>query len=287
MVLKEHDFAVFTANWQPKSENIRAIAKELNLGLDSFVFVDDSPFERAEVRAALPEVLVPEIPDDPAGICAVLETLPGLELATRPSAEDARRTAMYQIERERALLERQAGSRDDFLSSLQMTGIFAPITAAELSRAAQLIQRSNQFNLRTQRLPPDQIKALSAGTHSFACFCSLKDRFGDHGIIAVLCGEIREPGVLLITEWCMSCRVLGRGVEEFIRNNLVAIARAKGAHTLRGEYLPTEKNAMVSGLYEKLGFTRTDADPAQFDLRVDTAVPLPTFVQPDTSRTDL
>lgn len=284
MALKESDFACFTANWRPKSENIRAMAAELNLGLDSFVFVDDSPFEREEVRSALPEVIVPEFPEDPSGICAVMEALPGLETATRPSAEDLRRTAMYQVEKQRTLLEKQSTSREDFLGGLEMTGLFAPVGGAELSRAAQLIQRSNQFNLRTQRLGTEQLRALASSDGSFACFCSLKDRFGDHGIIAVLCGEARDDSTLWITEWVMSCRVLGRGVEEFIRNNLVKTAQNMGCLKLVGEYLPTEKNAMVAGLYERLGFTRIGDEPARFELQVDTATPLPNYIHPQSSQ---
>lgn len=284
MVLKESDFACFMANWRPKSENIRAIASELNLGLDSFVFVDDSPFEREEVRSALPGVMVPEFPDDPAGICAMLDGLPGFEAVTRPSAEDLRRTAMYQVERQRAQLESQSTSREDFLKGLEMQAVFAPVGAAEISRSAQLIQRSNQFNLRTQRLSIEQIRSLTDSTKSFACFCSLRDRFGDHGLIAVLGGEADSDGTLRIIEWVMSCRVLGRGVEEFIRNQLVQIARDMNCSRLGGEYLPTEKNAMVAGLYERLGFSRVGDEPARFELQVDTAQPLPTFIQPQHSR---
>lgn len=287
MILKESDFACFTANWSAKSENIRAMASELNLGLDSFVFVDDSPFERAEVRAALPQVIVPEIIDDPASIVATLEALSGLEIAARPSAEDVRRTAMYQVERERSRLEKQAGTREDFLLSLKMIGTFAPVGDSELSRAAQLIQRSNQFNLRTQRLGIEQIRTLASSPTSFAYFCSLEDRFGSHGIIAVLCGEVTLPETLLITEWVMSCRVLGRGVEEFIRNQLVGLAAARGCARLRGEYLATEKNTMVAGLYERLGFVRVSNESAHFELRVDTSTALSTFVNLDTSRPPL
>jgi FkbH-like protein len=279
MVLRESDFACFTANWRSKSENIRAMSAELNLGLDSFVFVDDSPFEREEVRAALPEVIVPEFPNDPADICVMLDGLPGLETVTRPSAEDLRRTAMYQLERQRTQMEKQSTSREDFLKGLDMKGGVAPVGSVELSRAAQLIQRSNQFNLRTQRLGTEQIRALCESREGFACFCSLRDRFGDHGLIAVLCGEKDGNNTLWITEWVMSCRVLGRGVEEFIRNQLVETARSMNCLRLCGEYLPTEKNAMVKGLYERLGFSKTGDDPDRFELQVDTAMPLPTFIQ--------
>lgn len=284
MILKESDFACFTANWRPKSENIRAMAEELNLGLDSFAFVDDSSFEREEVRSALPEVVVPEFPDDPSGLCAVLEALPGFESANRPSQEDLQRTIMYQVERQRTLLKSQSTSREEFLGGLDMSGMFAPVGAAELSRCAQLIQRSNQFNLRTQRFGPDQLRSLSASATGFACFLSLKDRFGDHGIIAVVCGEIRDADVLWITEWVMSCRVLGRGVEEFLRNCLVETAREMSCSTLLGEYLPTEKNAMVAGLYERLGFNRIGDNPARFELPVDTASALPNFIHLQSSQ---
>jgi FkbH-like protein len=160
-----------------------------------------------------------------------------------------------------------------------MRGVFAPIDDAELHRAAQLIQRSNQFNLRTQRLSAEQIRSLASGTESFACFCTLEDKFGDHGIISILCGEVRPGNTLFISEWVMSCRVLGRGVEEFILNQLVAIARSKSCTQLLGEYLPTEKNAMVANLYERLGFLRIAQDTVQFKLHVDSGGPLATFIQ--------
>ncbi len=253
MILREEDFVAFKANWRAKSDNIREIAAELNVGLDSVLFLDDASFERAEVRERLPEVQVLEMPDDPALYVVAVERSRLLETGTRGSAEDTERTTLYQQQGARRTLEGSASSTEEFLASLGMSGRFQAVGPSEVGRVAQLIQRSNQFNLRTQRLGVDRLNELSGREGGICVCCSLSDRFGDYGLIAAICGEVCDRA-LFIEEFVMSCRVLSRGVEEFLLNNLVAVARSCGADRIVGEYVPSGKNMMVKDLYGRLGF---------------------------------
>jgi FkbH-like protein len=278
MVLKEEDIAVFYANWEPKSANIRRIAETLNIGLDSLLFVDDSAFERNEVRTALPQVTVPEMPEDPANYVRTLELGGWLETPTPPSAEDATRTASYRAEHDRRKLQENAGNVDDYLASLDMRASFRRVTGQHLQRAAQLIQRSNQFNPRTQRVTQEQLAAwVDDAAHP--CFCtSVSDRFGDYGMISVICGEVTGD-TMFLHELVMSCRVLARGVEQFINNQLATYAKAHGVARIVGEYLPTAKNGLVSELFPRLGFEPIDGEVNRWQLTLDSWQPLPTFVQ--------
>lgn len=280
MALKEEDFVAFKANWEKKSDNIRAIAAELNLGLDSFIFLDDSAFERAEVRASLPEVAVPDLPADPAMFVPTLEASSWWEAVTPLSTTDHERTAWYRQHAQRDSLARAASSHTEFLQSLGMIGRFAEATPAELGRVAQLIQRSNQFNLRTQRLGPERLQALHEQDEGFVLGCTLRDRYGDHGLIAAICGEIQD-GVLFIEEFVMSCRVLSRGVEEFVCNQLAHFAQSRGGKRILGEYIPTSKNQLVAQLYPKLGFVSVPEKPGCFVLDLQNILNHETFIKPN------
>jgi FkbH-like protein len=278
--LREDDFTLFVANWEPKSVNIEWISKTLNIGRDSILFLDDSKYEREEVRSALPEVIVPDLPEDPAQVVRMLETDVFFEVSTKPTDDDAQRTNLYRAESQRRHLHDDAGSIDDFLSSLNLVGSFRPLSSMNLQRAAQLIQRSNQFNLRTQRLDEGTLKGFMDDV-MHPCFCvSLKDHFGDYGLISVISTEIMDDAMFL-SEFVMSCRVLSRGVEQFICNRLAAKAAELGLRRLIGEYLPTPKNNLVAGLYPKLGFTQTNPMLSRYELRLDGFQPLQTFVKAD------
>jgi FkbH-like protein len=253
MVLRLDDFAAFVANWQPKSENLRAIQAHLNVGLDAMVFVDDNPFERQLVRELLPEVRVPELPEDPA---EYLHHLVGASLfdTTGLTAEDAVRTERYRTARAREEARGAYASVEEYLRSLQMQAAIVPFDPLYAPRVAQLTQRSNQFNLRTVRYLEDEILAIGAsGTHVGSGF-TLTDRFGDHGLVGVAILERREEDSFFIDTWLMSCRVLQRGLEAFMLNTLAAAARARGARRLVAEYRPTAKNGLVRDLLPGLGF---------------------------------
>lgn len=257
MVLRLEDFSVFVANWEDKASNIRAIQKTLNIGMDSMVFLDDNPFERELVRSMIPQITVPELPEDPAMYLSYLRGLGLFETASY-SAEDSNRTQQYREQAARTAFEASFQSYDAYLESLDMKAVAAPFDAFHYPRIAQLTQRSNQFNLRTVRYTEAQIEALAQDEGHICLYFMLKDKFGDHGLISVVILDKQAEGSLFISEWLMSCRVLKRGMEEFIVNTILRTAAEQGFRRVVGEYLPTPKNAMVKDLYEKLGFDRID-----------------------------
>ena len=282
MILRRADIASFRANWQDKAANIRAVAQDLNIGLDSLVFLDDNPFERNLVREFLPMVAVPELPDDdPAGWPALLSDAGYFEsLGLTP--EDLERTAQYQQNTARDALRSAASDLDGYLRALDMHMVWDEFDSVGRNRIVQLINKTNQFNLTTRRHTEADVDAIMADPRAFGLQIRLLDRFGDNGIIAIVIGKPAEPGIIELDTWLMSCRVLGRGVERATLNLAAAQAIALGATTLRGCYIPTAKNAMVRDHYTNLGFTPAEAAPdgtttATLDLTGFT--PTPTFIQ--------
>ena len=257
MVLRLEDFSMFVANWEDKARNIRTIQQALNIGMDSMVFLDDNPFERELVRTMIPEITVPELPEDPA---LYLQYLRGLDLfeTASYSREDAGRTEQYREKAQRAAFEAAFQSYDDYLEALQMRASAAAFDPFHYPRIAQLTQRSNQFNLRTVRYTEAEIEALAQDDSRIGLYFTLKDKFGDHGLISVVVLEKQPEDTLFISEWLMSCRVLKRGMEEFIVDKILSVAAQQGFRRVVGEYIPTPKNAMVKDLYEQLGFSRLE-----------------------------
>jgi len=257
MVLKKDDIAVFAINWDNKADNLCHIQSTLNIGFDSMVFLDDNPFERNMVRENIPEITVPELPADPADY---LEYLYGLNLfeTVSMSNEDAERTKLYQIEAKRANEQQSSINEDDFLKSLNMMSVVEPFTAFNIPRVAQLTQRSNQFNLRTVRYAEAELKTLAESGNAFTFSFTLEDKFGDNGLIAAVILKKENNDALFIDTWLMSCRVLKRGMESFVLNELVDTAVKNGFKYLKGEYLPTAKNGLVKDHYANLGFTERD-----------------------------
>lgn len=252
MVLKLDDFSAFVANWEDKASNIRRIQKELNIGLDSMVFFDDNPFERNLVRTMLSEVEVPELPEDPAEYTAFAR-MQNLFDTNSYSDEDRVRTERYLAEKSRTELSAGIDNYDDYLKALDMKAVCAPFDAFHIPRIAQLTQRSNQFNLRTVRYSEQEIEEIAANPRYITRYYTLRDRFGEHGLIAVVILEKRE-NELFVNEWLMSCRVLKRGMEQFIADSILRAAREAGVARVVGEYIPTPKNAMVKDLYASMGF---------------------------------
>lgn len=257
MVLRLEDFSMFVANWEDKARNIRTIQQSLNIGMDSMVFLDDNPFERELVRTMIPEITVPELPEDPA---LYLQYLRGQDLfeTASYSREDAGRTEQYREKAQRAAFEAAFQSYDDYLEALQMRASAAAFDPFHYPRIAQLTQRSNQFNLRTVRYTEAEIEALAQDDSRIGLYFTLKDKFGDHGLISVVVLEKQPEDTLFISEWLMSCRVLKRGMEEFIVDKILSVAAQQGFRRVVGEYIPTPKNAMVKDLYEQLGFARLE-----------------------------
>lgn len=267
MLLKRSDIAAFVANWEDKAGNLRRIAQMLDIGLDSLVFVDDNPAERDIVRRELPEVAVPELPDDIADYTARVAAAGYFE-AVAFTGDDTKRAASYAANAERKAQLTQATDMDGYLRGLEMVMTATPIGAAELPRATQLINKTNQFNLTTRRYVEAEVEQLAGNPRCVALALRLADKFGDSGLISVLLGRpdpMLSEDELLIDSWLMSCRVLGRQVEAASLEVLAAAATEAGYRALVGEYRPTARNGMVAEHYPRLGFApvaaTVDAEP--------------------------
>lgn len=254
MVLKMDDIAVFVANWENKVDNILYIQQVLNIGFDSMVFLDDNPFEREMVKKAIPDLTVPDLPEDPSEYLLYLRALNLFETASF-TEEDAQRTKQYQEEAKRNILQKSFANEDEFLQSLGMQCEVKAFDAFSVPRIAQLSQRSNQFNLRTIRYTEDEIRNIAQSEDHYTLSFSLKDVYGDYGLIAFVILQKKDKHTLFIDSWIMSCRVLKRGMEAFTLNSIAEIAKAHGFTKIVGEYIPTKKNALVKDHYEKLGFS--------------------------------
>ena len=259
MLLREEHLAAFQANWSDKATNLSTIANTLALGIDSLVFLDDNPFERNFVRTSLPQVAVPELPENPALYARTLAAAGYFE-ALDFSAEDRARAAFYQENAKRAALQEQVGDLEGYLKSLDMTITFRPFDEQGVARISQLINKSNQFNLTTHRYTESQVRELAGDTAAFTLQVRLTDRFGDNGMISVIIC-LPKADEWHIDTWLMSCRVLGRQVETAVLREIGINAAKAGIRTLVGEYIPSEKNDMVRGHYEKLGFQLREAKP--------------------------
>ena len=253
MVLKEEDVAVFVANWTDKASNLQHIAKVLNIGVDALVFLDDNPAERERVRQELPQVAVPEVGADPAQYPLILSAAGYFE-AVSFGDEDRKRADMYAANAARSSAMQKIGNMDDYLRSLDMVCSLRPFDALGRARTAQLVNKSNQFNLTTRRYTEAEVEAFEADPAKFTLQVRLEDRFGDNGMISVVIFDCGEEEWVCDT-WLMSCRVLGRRVEEAVLAVVADAARNAGAQRLVGEWLPTPKNGLVEKHFEKLGFT--------------------------------
>lgn len=275
MILRLPDFAAFTANWEDKASNICSIRDKLNIGFDSIVFIDDNPFERGLVRKMLPEVTVPEMPEDPAEYVDFLrrENLFG---TVSFSDEDLIRTDRYRAESERTAFAATVSDYGDYLAGLDMKACARSFEPFWYSRIAQLTQRSNQFNLRTVRYTEDDIRRIAEDSSYITIYITLSDNFGDHGLISVIILKREADRSLFIDTWLMSCRVLKRGVEDFAAGCIAEIALKENAPRVTGEYLPTAKNSMVADLYEKLGFSAVR--DGRFEMYPDKFVPKKNYI---------
>jgi FkbH-like protein len=259
MLLKLNHIAVFQANWNDKATNIQAIAAELSLGLDAMVFLDDNPAERGLVRQLLPQVAVPELPDEPAFYARTLAAAGYFEAVTFAN-EDLKRASFYQDNAKRASLQKQAGGVDAYLASLDMTITFQPFDATGRARIVQLINKSNQYNLTTRRYTDPEVAEAESDPEVFTLQVRLADIFGDNGMISVVICRPGEPGEWEIDTWLMSCRVLGRKVEHMVLHEILKHARAAGITRLLGTYKPTDRNRLVVDHYARLGFSKLSAD---------------------------
>jgi FkbH-like protein len=256
MVLREGAFSALRINWRPKPENLASIAEELNIGVDSLVYVDDNPDEREQMRQLLPQVLTVDLPRDPALYRSTLERLPELQVLGI-TEEDRLRAGQYVAKREREQIRVQAASVDDYLRSLGIKVAIDPLTEPDVSRVAQLFQRTNQFNVTTRRYDAGAVLRILGDSAWRSWTLRASDRFGDHGLVATALA--RANG----TEWTldsflMSCRVIGYGIETALLADIIAAATAAGATRLRGEFIPTKKNVPARDLFARHGFQLAD-----------------------------
>lgn len=255
-ILKAEDFSAFMANWDPKSENICKIAQSLNIGIDSLVFIDDNPAEQEIVFSHLPEVAVPEMGNNILAYINILDKS-GLFETISVSPDDHQRASFYSDNVVRQRLEKQFDDYNDFLRSLQMKAEVKPFSLIYLERITQIINKCNQFNVTTRRYTMTEIENIRSRENFITLYGRLVDKFGDNGLISIVIGEIRG-NELHIELWVMSCRVLKRGMEDAMFDQLAATAQTQSITTIYGYYYPTNKNGMTSGLFEQMGFVNVE-----------------------------
>lgn len=258
MILEEEDFAAFYANWDDKAANIRKIAEEIGIGTDSMVFFDDNPVERELVKMQLPEVAVFEVPTEPADYVKALE-MAGYFHWSALTPEDGARSMSYAAEKKRECIRAASDDYSQYLQRLEMTGSVRMVNADMVRRFSQLVNKSNQFNLRTRRYTEAEVSAMLQRDDCILLAGSLSDKFSSYGIIA--CVILQKFGeVCFIDTWVMSCRVLKRGFEYLVFEHILRAAGELGCTVLEGEYIPTSKNGMVESLLPEIGFVLDDAD---------------------------
>ncbi|WP_059048997.1 HAD-IIIC family phosphatase [Paenibacillus senegalimassiliensis] len=259
MQLTLDDITLIRANWEPKSENIRFIAKALNVGLDSLVFVDDNPFERNQIREALPMVIVPELDKDPSYYEETLLSS-GWFNTVKLTASDRKRTDQYRKEAERELLKESSQGIEDYLHSLDLQVNLLPADSFNLPRLAQLTLRTNQFNMTTRRLQESEVAALQENDAYWVFGFQSQDRFGDYGLIGCVVLE-KSPDSWRIDNFMMSCRVFSRQIETAVLRYVLGQAKEAGVKQVYGDYIPTAKNVIVKDFYVQHGFVPTQPQP--------------------------
>jgi FkbH-like protein len=271
MVLRESHLAAWRINWRDKSENIRELLAELRLGADAAVFLDDQPAERARVAEAFPEMLVPEWPADGLSSVEKLDRLACFDLLGI-SEEDAARSQSYASERQRRELQATATSPDEWLAQLQVQVKLTPLGDADLARTAQLLNKTNQMNMRTRRMSEAELREWAAAPGRSLLVCRVADRFSDFGLTGIISVEVRD-GVGYVEDFVLSCRVMTRRVEETLLRAAMLEASRLGARSLVAEYLPTPRNAPMLGFLQSSGL-QPEGD-ARFVRSTDDVPPAP------------
>lgn len=252
MILKEDFFAAVRINWEDKAENLKSIAEELNLGIESFVFLDDDPANRARMRQAFPEVRVEDLPEDPALYTRMLMNLDAFQ-SLQLTDEDFQKGKMYAQEKKRRAVEQTAGDLTSYLRALEMEVTLENGGEKSVPRIAQLTQKTNQFNMMTRRYQEEDILGFVRDPASWVFLAAVRDQYGENGITAAVI--VKKNGKAWeIDTFLMSCRIIGRRVEEVLMAHLLAEARKAGAEAVLGKFIPTEKNAPANGFYARCGF---------------------------------
>ena len=261
MELKEDDFVIIKANWEPKPVNIQYIAQELNIGFDSLVFIDDNPIERESVKNALPEVSVPDFPKD----TSMLESF-AIEISKiyfpvlKLTGEDLKKTDQYKVEQKRNEIKQKSISIEEYLESLEMKKTFRQIDETDITRAAQLTQKTNQFNLTTRRYTESDIWNMIKSEYHQVWIGELEDKFGSYGKVILAIVKLEENTAFIDT-FLMSCRVMGRNIEKEFLNEIEKEIISKGKNKIISEYVPTSKNSVVKDFWTQNGYTELDNKP--------------------------
>src|SRR5271166_3274113 len=252
MLVRAKDFAALRINWTDKAQNLREIAQELNVGIDALAFIDDNPFEREQVRAALPEVTIIGLPKNPLEYAVAIRNCAALERLAL-SSEDQKRTELYAAQKQRTGAQQDFQSKEDFFRFLEQEAELNPVSELTLARIAQLTQKTNQFNLTTRRYTEAQIAEMAkqGGWNIFSI--RVRDRFGDHGLVGVAIAHDQGEQCEIDT-FLLSCRVIGRTVETALLAHLAKSAAERGCKRLQGWFLPTRKNAPARDFYSEHGF---------------------------------
>ena len=252
MVLREQHFASIRINWDDKVSNLRSIAQDINIGLDSLVFVDDSPMERQWVGQELPEVHVFDLPSAPTLYAKALSECTEFETFS-VTREDRLRAATYASESARRKLQAAAGGFENFLASLRIILSIRIATPEDFVRVGQLTRKTNQFNMTTRRFPDAEISELGARDEALIYVLNVRDVFGDYGLVGVLILR-KEQAINKIETLLVSCRALGRGIEQAFVVNVLLSLKSTGISEVYGEYIPTSKNGQAASFYKDLGF---------------------------------
>jgi len=279
MVLKQDDFAGWRINWNDKAQNLIELVEDLNLGLQSVVFVDDNPVERARVRDTLPEVLVVEMPSDKTQYARTLRELRCFDTPS-VSREDVDRARMYVSERKRKDLKKSISSPDDWLRSLDITVRVEPLSPSNLERTAQLFNKTNQMNLSTRRMSENELKAFSERNNHRLWTLRVSDKFGDSGLTGIVSLEVKGETARII-DFILSCRVMGRRVEETMVHLVCEYARSAGLRDVVADFIPTKKNKPCFDFWTKSGF-EYDEGTNRFTWSLDKVYPAPATLKIDT-----
>lgn len=268
MILRKQHFAALRINWQNKVENLKEIAQELNIGIDSLVFFDDNPVEREYVKSMLPEVTVVNVPEDTGKYAETLKRMIEFEFL-KITDEDRKRNLMYAANQKRLASHQQFQNMEDYLASLEMKVIIQYANAFSIPRIAQLTQKTNQFNMTTKRYTKTDIEDMVRSDNFLVFSCTVLDKFGDNGIVGVCIIELKDLSAH-IDSFLMSCRVLGRNVEYAFLNKIICLLKEKGIKTVSALYLKTAKNRANENFYTQAGFSEEAIDEKGTSYRIHT-----------------
>ena len=255
MILREDNFACIKINWDDKSVNLQKISEELNIGLDSMIFFDDDPINQEYVRESLPEVLVVNLPKDSSQYSQIITEMKEFDVL-KITEEDTKRGGMYLGQKKRKELEGKIGDFNEFLKQMDIVVNVKKADSFSIPRISQLTLKTNQFNLTTKRYQEEEIRKFSSSDNNIVECVQVSDKFGDNGITGTYIVEKKNDEEWIIDTFLLSCRIMGRGVEEMMMNQIIEKAKLSGIKRLKGQFIPTAKNKPAENFYEKLGFRK-------------------------------